>query len=211
MKGNMQNMDLTIPKLIEHAERYTSDTLIVSRETDNSILKKTTGECLNQSRKIAKLLQSLKVGKGDRVATIAWNNSRHFEIYFGVTGMGGVLHTINPRLFPEQLIYILNHAEDKVVFVDDTFLPLIEGVQDHLEFSPVIILMGPKKEINLILKIYIFMMKWLSNLILFQIGLKWMKGMRQHCVIPLELRVIQREFSIVTGPPCYIPGHQEMH
>ena len=75
MKGNMQNMDLTIPKLIEHAERYTSDTLIVSRETDNSILKKTTGECLNQSRKIAKLLQSLKVGKGDRVATIAWNNS----------------------------------------------------------------------------------------------------------------------------------------
>ena len=152
MKGNMQNMDLTIPKLIEHAERYTSDTLIVSRETDNSILKKTTGECLNQSRKIAKLLQSLKVGKGDRVATIAWNNSRHFEIYFGVTGMGGVLHTINPRLFPEQLIYILNHAEDKVVFVDDTFLPLIEGVQDHLEFSPVIILMGPKKEINLILK-----------------------------------------------------------
>ena len=152
MKGNMQNMDLTIPKLIEHAERYTSDTLIVSRETDNSILKKTTGECLNQSRKIAKLLQSLKVGKGDRVATIAWNNSRHFEIYFGVTGMGGVLHTINPRLFPEQLIYILNHAEDKVVFVDDTFLPLIEGVQDHLEFSPVIILMGPKKEINFDIK-----------------------------------------------------------
>ena len=59
--------------------------------------------------------------------------------------MGGVLHTINPRLFPEQLIYILNHAEDKVVFVDDTFLPLIEGVQDHLEFSPVIILWAQKK------------------------------------------------------------------
>ena len=149
MKGNMLNWDVTVPKLIDHAEKYSYDAEIISRELDNSISKITVGDCLSKSRKVAKILKDFKVEKGDRVATIAWNNSRHFEVYFGVTGMGGVLHTINPRLFPEQLIYILNHAEDKVVFVDETFLPLIAAVQEHLQISPQIILMGPKKAIEL--------------------------------------------------------------
>ena len=132
MKGNMLNWDVTVPKLIDHAEKYSFDAEIVSRELDNSISKITVGDCLSRSRRVARMLLNFGVHQGDRVGTIAWNNSRHFEVYFGVTGMGGVLHTINPRLFPEQLIYILNHAEDKVVFVDETFLPLIAAVQEQI-------------------------------------------------------------------------------
>ena len=140
MKGNMMNWDLTIPQAISHAEKYNFDGRLISREVDGSITSTTYGESIQRSKKLANALTKLGVKLHDRVGTIAWNNSRHFETYFAVSGMGAVLHTMNPRYSAEQLIYILNHAEDKILILDPTFIPLIESIQDQLQFVEVMII-----------------------------------------------------------------------
>ena len=140
MKGNMMNWDLTIPQAISHAEKYNFDGRLISREVDGSITSTTYGASIQRSKKLANALTKLGVKLHDRVGTIAWNNSRHFETYFAVSGMGAVLHTMNPRYSAEQLIYILNHAEDKVLILDPTFIPLIESIQDQLQFVEVMII-----------------------------------------------------------------------
>ena len=140
MKGNMMNWDLTIPQAISHAEKYNFDGRLISREVDGSITSTTYGASIQRSKKLANALTKLGVKLHDRVGTIAWNNSRHFETYFAVSGMGAVLHTMNPRYSAEQLVYILNHAEDKVLILDPTFIPLIESIQDQLQFVEVMII-----------------------------------------------------------------------
>ena len=147
MKGNMMEWDLTIPQAISHAEKYNFDGQLISRELDGSIKKTTYGESIKRSKKLANALNKLGINLHDTVATIAWNNSRHFETYFGVSGMGAILHTLNPRYSPAQLVYILNHAEDKVLIIDPTFIPLVEGVQDQLNFVEVIIIAAEKSSI----------------------------------------------------------------
>ena len=147
MKGNMMEWDLTIPQAISHAEKYNFDGQLISRELDGSIKKTTYGESIQRSKQLANALNKLGVILHDRVATIAWNNSRHFETYFGVSGMGAILHTLNPRYSPAQLVYILNHAEDKVLIIDPTFIPLVEGVQDQLNFLETIIIAAEKSAI----------------------------------------------------------------
>ena len=147
MNGNMMGWDLTIPQAISHAEKYNFDGKLISRELDGSIRKTTYGESIKRSKKLANALNKLGINLHDRVATIAWNNSRHFETYFGVSGMGAILHTLNPRYSPAQLVYILNHAEDKVLIIDPTFIPLVEGVQDQLKFIEVIIIAAEKSSI----------------------------------------------------------------
>jgi fatty-acyl-CoA synthase len=147
MNGNMMGWDLTIPQAISHAEKYNFDGKLISRELDGSIKKTTYGDSIKRSKKLANALNKLGINPQDRVATIAWNNSRHFETYFGVSGMGAVLHTLNPRYSPAQLVYILNHAEDKVLIIDPTFIPLVEGVQDQLNFLEVIIIAAEKSSI----------------------------------------------------------------
>ena len=147
MKGNMMNWDLTIPQAILHAEKYNFDGKLVSRELDGSINSTTYGESIKRSKKLANALTKLGVNPHDRVATIAWNNSRHFETYFAVSGMGAILHTLNPRYSPDQLIYILNHAEDEVLIVDPTFIPLVESVQDKLDTVKTIIIASSKDAI----------------------------------------------------------------
>jgi fatty-acyl-CoA synthase len=144
MNGNMMKWDLTIPQAISHAEKYNVDGKLISRELDGSIKSTTYGETIKRSKKLANALKRLGVNLHDRVATIAWNNSRHFETYFAVSGMGAILHTLNPRYSPAQLIYILNHAEDRVLIVDPTFIPLVEGVQDQLQTIEVIIIASSK-------------------------------------------------------------------
>ena len=139
MKGNMMNWDLTIPQAILHAEKYNFDGKLISRELDGSINSSTYGATIKRSKKLANALTKLGVNIHDRVATIAWNNSRHFETYFAVSGMGAILHTLNPRYSPDQLIYILNHAEDTVLIIDATFIPLVESVQDRLDTVETII------------------------------------------------------------------------
>ena len=147
MKGNMMGWDLTIPQAISHAEKYNFDGKLISRELDGSIKKTTYGESIKRSKKLANALNKLGINLHDTVATIAWNNSRHFETYFGVSGMGAILHTLNPRYSPAQLVYILNHAEDKVLIIDPTFIQLVEGVQDQLNFVEIIIIAAEKSSI----------------------------------------------------------------
>jgi len=147
MKGNMMEWGLTIPQAISHAEKYNFDGQLISRELDGSIKKSTYGQSIQRSKKLANALNKLGITLHDTVATIAWNNSRHFETYFGVSGMGAILHTLNPRYSPAQLVYILNHAEDKVLIIDPTFIPLVEGVQDQLNFVETIIIAAEKSSI----------------------------------------------------------------
>lgn len=132
MFGNMMSGQLLISGLIEHAEKTHPTSEIVSRRCEGDIHRYTMGEAAKRSKQLANALQKLGAKADDRIATLAWNNYRHFELYFGVSGMGAVLHTINPRLFPEQLVYIINHAEDRWIFVDLTFIPLLEAIQDKI-------------------------------------------------------------------------------
>ena len=128
----MQDRPLLISSLIEFAALNHADGEIVSRTVEGPIHRYTYKDCVIRSRQLAKALEKLGVENGDRLGTLAWNGYRHVEIYFGVSGMGAVCHTINPRLFPEQIVYIINHAEDKYIFVDLTFVPLIEKLVDQI-------------------------------------------------------------------------------
>ena len=146
MLGKMMHQQLTISSLIEHAGRYHGDTTVVSVETSGEVIHSSWGEVEANARKLASALARLGLKTGDRCATIAWNNRRHLEIYFGVAGAGMVCHTINPRLFPEQLIYIINHAEDQILFLDQTFLPVAAKLGEHLKTLKHVVLMGPRNE-----------------------------------------------------------------
>ncbi|ENW31206.1 long-chain-fatty-acid--CoA ligase [Acinetobacter lwoffii] len=129
MLGNMMFQPLLISSMIEHAGRYHADTEVISKNTDNTITVTNWGEIHQKSKRFANALQQLGLAQGDRVATIAWNNHRHLESWYAISGSGLVCHTINPRLFPEQLIFIINDAADRVVLFDKTFVPLIKAVK----------------------------------------------------------------------------------
>ncbi len=146
MLGQMMNKPLLISSLIEHAQRYHSSGQIYSVNTGGGVEETTWGEVGRNSRRLASALTKLGLAPQARCGTIAWNNRRHLEIYYGTSGGGFVCHTINPRLFPEQLVYILNHAEDKVLFIDRTFVPLVAAVRDKLEHLEHIILMEGRDE-----------------------------------------------------------------
>ena len=126
MHGLMQETPLLISSLLRHADRFHGDTEIVSRRCEGDVHRYTYREAHRRTRQLANALRRLGVGEGDRVATLAWNGYRHFELYYAVSGMGAIVHTVNPRLFGEQLAYIFKHAEDKYVFFDLTFTPLVE-------------------------------------------------------------------------------------
>lgn len=143
---SMMHRQLTISSLIEHASRYHGDTEIVSLGTNGHMDRSNWAAVHGNSKKLASALAGLGLKTGDRAATIAWNSRRHLEIYFGVSGSGLICHTINPRLFPEQLIYIMNHAEDQVLFVDKTFLPIVANLRDQLTTLKAVILMGSRDE-----------------------------------------------------------------
>jgi fatty-acyl-CoA synthase len=131
MQGLMMDMPLQISSLIRHADRYHGDTEIVSRLVEGGIHRYTYREAHRRSRQLANALRSLGVKMHERVGTLAWNGFRHFELYYAVSGMGSVINTINPRLFPDQIVYIANHAEDRYVFFDLTFAPLVEKIAPH--------------------------------------------------------------------------------
>ncbi|KOC30448.1 long-chain fatty acid--CoA ligase [Comamonas testosteroni] len=128
MLGLMQSQPLLISSLIEFAARNHADGEIVSRRVEGDIHRYTYKDLAARSRQLANKLDSLGLAQGERVASLAWNGYRHMEMYFGVSGSGRVLHTINPRLHPEQIAWIVNHAEDKVLCFDLTFLPIIQAV-----------------------------------------------------------------------------------
>ena len=128
MLGLMQSQPLLISSLIEFAARNHADGEIVSRRVEGDIHRYTYKDLAARSRQLANKLDAMGLAQGDRVASLAWNGYRHMEMYFGVSGSGRVLHTVNPRLHPEQVAWIVNHAEDKVLCFDLTFLPIIQAV-----------------------------------------------------------------------------------
>ena len=131
MLGLMQSQPMLISSLIEFAARHHGDAEIVSRRVEGDIHRYTYREAAGRSHQVANALDALKLGFSDRVATLAWNGYRHFELYYGVSGSGRVLHTINPRLHPEQIAWIANHAEDQVLCFDLSFLPLVKAVHER--------------------------------------------------------------------------------
>ena len=132
MKGLMMDTPLLISSIAQHAERFHGDREIVSVTADDPRHRYTFREAIGRARRLANALERLGVKQGDRVASLAWNDYRHLEIYYGVSGSGYVCHTINPRLFPEQIVFIINHAEDRFVCVDAMFVPLLEAVADKI-------------------------------------------------------------------------------
>ena len=132
MYGLMQDSPLLISSLISYAGLYHGDVELVSRTVEGPIHRYGYRDAERRSKQVAKALLALGVKPGDPIGTLAWNGYRHLELYFGISGMGAVLHTINPRLFPEQIVYIANHAEDHYLFLDLTFVPLIEPMAAKL-------------------------------------------------------------------------------
>ena len=131
LMGQMMNQPLLISSIIQHADRYYGGNEIVSRRIEGDIHRYTYRDCHRRARQLANALTGLGVQMGERVATLAWNGYRHLEAYYAISGSGAVLHTINPRLFPEQISYIVNHAEDQYLLFDINLLPLVEAIAPH--------------------------------------------------------------------------------
>jgi fatty-acyl-CoA synthase len=133
MHGLMQDWPLTVDKILDHAKNWHGDREIVSRSVEGPIVRTTYAEVHGRAKKLSNALKTLGVKRGDRIATLAWNTARHIEAWYGIMGIGAVCHTLNPRLFADQLCYIINHAEDQVIFTDLTFLAVL---QEHRARMP---------------------------------------------------------------------------
>ena len=132
MLGLMQEWPLLCHKIIDHAARQHPHREIVSRSIEGPIVRTNYAELRTRSLKVAQRLERDGYKVGDRIATLAWNSARHMEAWYGIMGRGAVYHTLNPRLFPEQLVWIMNHAQDQALFVDLTFVPLVEKIAPHV-------------------------------------------------------------------------------
>ena len=132
MLGNMMQDQLVISGVLEHAIKTHPQTEIVSHTIEGEIHKYTIEDSAKRAKKLANALKKFDVKEGDILGTIALNGYRHYELYFGISGIGAILHTLNPRLFPEQVESIVNHAEDQYIFVDLPFLPILEIVYENI-------------------------------------------------------------------------------
>lgn len=133
MRGLMQNWPLTVDKILDHANRNYPDREIVSRSVEGPIVTTTYREVYDRSRQITAALQADGIVLSDRIGTIAWNTARHIECWYGTMGMGAILHTINPRLHPDQIAWLANDANDRILIVDLTFVPIVEQIRDKLQ------------------------------------------------------------------------------
>ena len=132
LQGQMMDRPLMISDIITYAAEIRGDQEIVSARVEGDRHRYTYRALAGRAAQLAHALRKLGIGPGDRVATLAWNGYRHLELYYGISGIGGVCHIINPRLFAEQIVYVVGHAEDKVLFLDATFVPLVQGLRDQL-------------------------------------------------------------------------------
>jgi len=131
MLGLMQDYPLLVHTILDHGALNHGERELVTRSVEGPIRRTTLAEIRERALRVAKALHKEGIKQGDRVATMAWNTERHMEAWFGIMGHGAVCHTLNPRLFAEQLDYIVNHAEDRIIFVDTTFLPIMEALKDR--------------------------------------------------------------------------------
>lgn len=146
MQGLMQRTPLLLSGLIRHAGRHHAEREIVSRNAAGIIERSSWGEVERRAKRLARALLRYGIRPGERVASLAWNSARHLELYFGVTGSGIVLHTVNPRLFPGQIEYMLNHAEDRLIFFDPAFAPLLEELAPRLKTVEGYVALAPRGE-----------------------------------------------------------------
>ncbi len=134
MQGTMMNYPLTLTHLLRRAAKLFARVEIVSQEPDKSLRRHTYADIERRSRALSEGLLKAGLKRGDRVATFMWNHHAHLETYFGVPAAGGVVHTLNLRLHPDDLVYIVEHAEDRFLIVDDVLLPLFEKFADRVKF-----------------------------------------------------------------------------
>ncbi len=133
MLGLMQDWQLTVDKVLDHANTSFPRREVVTRSVEGPISRTTYGNIYRRAKQVTNALRERGIQAGDRVATLAWNTERHLEAWYGAMGMGAVLHTVNPRLFPDQIAWIINHAEDKILFFDTTFAPIVEKIAPQLK------------------------------------------------------------------------------
>ena len=131
MLGLMQDWPLTVDKILDHAKNWHPNREVVTRSVEGPIERTTYGAIHGRAKRVSNALKAWNVQPGDRIATLAWNTADHIETWYGIMGIGAVCHTLNPRLFPEQLVYIINHAADRMIFVDLTFVPLLDAILPH--------------------------------------------------------------------------------
>ncbi len=148
MFGLMQDRPLMISSIITHAARQHAKGEVVSKAVDGSIHRTNYAEIERRSRRLAGALVRLGIKPGDRVATVALNGFRHLELYYAISGMGAICHTINPRLAPADVVYIVNHAQDRIIFIDGIFAPLIAAIAEHLKANVrAIVVLGDRAQI----------------------------------------------------------------
>lgn len=139
LSGSMDDHPLTITGIVERAEQFHADREVVSRRPSGATTRTTFGSCAGRARRLAGALTALGVGAGDPVATLLWNQSEHFEMYLAVPAMGAVIHTLNPRLFPEELAFIVGDARDKVIVVDESLLEVFETFRAAADFAHIVV------------------------------------------------------------------------
>jgi len=145
LRGMMMDRPLLVSSVIDFAAEVYPDVQVVSQTVEGGIHRYGYAQSRERIGRLANALVGLGVKPGDRVATLAWNGYRHFELYYAIAGIGAVCHTINPRLFPEQITYIANHAEDTALFFDATFLPLVEKLAPALKTIKTYVLMTDRE------------------------------------------------------------------
>ncbi|HET9580316.1 MAG TPA: AMP-binding protein, partial [Usitatibacter sp.] len=141
MQGLMMQMPLLVSSLLAHADRHHGDAQVVSRRIEGDIHRYTYREAHRRAQQLANALHGLGAKQGDRIGSLAWNGYRHFELFYAASGAGMVMHTVNPRLFPEQIAWIINDAEDAILFIDLTFLPLVEKIAPLLKTVKSVVLL----------------------------------------------------------------------
>jgi fatty-acyl-CoA synthase len=140
MNGLMMSYQLTLPTILRRAETLFAGKPIVSRLPDGTTHRYTYGDMIIRAKKLSVALRNLGVRRGDRVATLCWNHHQHLETYFAVPCMGAIVHTLNVRLSADDLAYIVNHAEDKIIIVDQVLLPLLEKFKSAIKVSTIIVI-----------------------------------------------------------------------
>ncbi|TDI61590.1 MAG: long-chain-fatty-acid--CoA ligase [Alphaproteobacteria bacterium] len=144
MLGQMQDRPLLVSSLVEQAEKFHAEQEIITRTVEGPIHRYTYRDMGLRSRKLAQALQALGVKLGDRIGTLGWNTYRHLEVWYGVTGIGAITHTVNPRLYEDQISYIINHAENKFIFTDTSFIKILERLEPQLQTVEAFIIMTDK-------------------------------------------------------------------
>ena len=153
MIGDMQKWTPNIASIIEHAKNIYPTQEVISRMVSGKVHRTNYEEVCIRSRKLASALEKDGYKNGDIIATLALNTYRHLEMYYGISGMGAVIHTLNFRLHPDQAVYIINHAEDKVIFVETPFIPMLEGLEEQLKCVEKYIILCDESEMpNTVLK-----------------------------------------------------------